>query len=282
MKRALAIFGLFLLTLPVAAANVRAPEIIRISAGLFYYGSDRAEREYAYSLDEAAYGHTVTRDQQWYENEAPKQIMGLPGFAISKNLVTNADYAQFVLETGHPAPSVDPATWASYGLVHLYERTVKFQWQNNKPPPGRLNHPVVLVDHRSAEHYAKWLSAKTGAVWRLPTAMEWEKAARGVEGRIFPWGNKFIAEYLNSDDKGPFDTVPVGRYPNGVSPFGMLDAAGEVFEWTSTEAANGRFVVKGGGSWDDKGCGVCRPAAWHTRPADLKHILVGFRLVKKE
>ena len=58
----------------------------------------------------------------------------------------------------------------------------------------------------------------------------------------------------------------------------MLDAAGQVFEWTATPARRGRFIVKGG-SWDDKGCGVCRPAARHSRPEDIRHILIGFRLV---
>jgi formylglycine-generating enzyme required for sulfatase activity len=61
----------------------------------------------------------------------------------------------------------------------------------------------------------------------------------------------------------------------------MLDAAGQVFEWTATPAGRGRFVVKGG-SWDDKGCGVCRPAARHGRPEGIRHILIGFRLVHDE
>ena len=72
----------------------------------------------------------------------------------------------------------------------------------------------------------------------------------------------------------------MGRFPEGASPYGLLDAAGQVFEWTATPASGGakRFVVKGG-SWDDSGCGICRPAARHSRPGALKHILIGFRLV---
>jgi formylglycine-generating enzyme required for sulfatase activity len=85
---------------------------------------------------------------------------------------------------------------------------------------------------------------------------------------------------LNSADSGPFDTLPVGTFSNGASPFGTLDAAGQVFEWTATRAGSGRAMVKGG-SWDDKGCGVCRPAARHSRPLALKHILIGFRLVRE-
>jgi formylglycine-generating enzyme required for sulfatase activity len=72
----------------------------------------------------------------------------------------------------------------------------------------------------------------------------------------------------------------VGRFAAGASPYGVLDAAGQVFEWTATADGAERFVVKGG-SWDDKGCGVCRPAARHSRPQSLKHILIGFRVVRE-
>jgi formylglycine-generating enzyme required for sulfatase activity len=128
--------------------------------------------------------------------------------------------------------------------------------------------------------YAAWLSQQTGAVWRLPTEVEWEKAARGSDGRYFPWGRGFNPQLLNSHDRGPFDTVPVASFPDGASPHGMLDAAGQVYEWTATPAGSDRYIVKGG-SWDDKGCGVCRAAARHARPAKLKHILIGFRLVRE-
>ena len=98
----------------------------------------------------------------------------------------------------------------------------------------------------------------------------------------FPICNDWDPEGLNSHDTGPFDTLPVGGFAAGASPFGLLDAAGQVFEWTVTATASGqgRFIVKGG-SWDDSGCGVCRPAARHGRPARLKHILIGFRLIRE-
>ena len=199
---------------------------------------------------------------------------------ITKNLITNAEYQKFVEATGHPAPGVDKETWDGYGLIHPWERTRRFAWINGVAPKGRGDHPVVLVSKADAEAYAGWLSRASGKPWRLPTELEWEKAARGVDGRRFPWGNGFSSQLLNSHDAGPFDTEPVGRYPEGASPFGMNDAAGQVFEWTATPAGKGRAIVKGG-SWDDKGCGVCRPAARHARPVDLKHILIGFRLVSE-
>jgi len=84
---------------------------------------------------------------------------------------------------------------------------------------------------------------------------------------------------LNSHAGGPFDTPNVGRFEHGASPFGVLDGAGQVFEWIAKPVAAQRTWVKGG-SWDDKGCGVCRPAARHSRPIGIKHILIGFRLVR--
>ncbi len=259
---------------------VPVPEVVRVPAGPFVMGSDRAEREAAYRLDEAAYGHSRTRQWRWYENEPPRHREETGAYFITRTPITNAQYAAFVRATGHPAPDVDPETWRGYRLIHPYARTRRHAWHRNEPPPGRARHPVVLVSQADARAYARWLSEVTGASWRLPTEREWEKAARGTDGRRFPWGDVFDPGRLNSHDAGPFDTVPVGRFPEGASPFGVLDAAGQVYEWTATPAGEGRAIVKGG-SWDDRGCGICRPAARHGRPLELKHILIGFRLVRE-
>ena len=282
----LAALVLLALWLPQALA-FDAPETLVVPAGAFVMGSDRAEKEAAYLLDEAAYSHSRTREWRWYENEPERHEVVLPAFVITRHPITNANYAAFVAETGHPVPDVDPATWQGYGLIHPYDRTRRHAWADGKPPPGRAAHPVVLVSHADAKAYAAWLSEKTGRRWRLPSEAEWEKAARGNDGRRFPWGDRWVPARLNSHDAGPFDTLAVGSFPQGVSPYGLLDAAGQVFEWTDTPlsgeptetaAERRRYLVKGG-SWDDRGCGVCRPAARHGRLADLKHILIGFRLV---
>lgn len=262
------------------AASVPVPEVVEIPAGPFIHGSDGPEREAAYRLDERGYGHSVTRERGWYDDEAPRARATLPAFAITRTVITNRQYAAFVRATGHRAPDVDAATWKGYGLIHPYTRTRKFAWTEGGPPAGREDHPVVLVSHGDAVAYAAWLSAVTAWRWRLPSELEWEKAARGADGRRFPWGDAFDPRRLNSHDAGPFDTVPVGSFPGGASPFGLLDPAGQVFEWTATPAGAGRYRVKGG-SWDDKGCGICRPAARHGRPAAIKHILIGFRLVRE-
>jgi formylglycine-generating enzyme required for sulfatase activity len=267
---------LLLLAITLPAASAPLPALIEIPAGTFVSGSDRAERDYAYALDEAAYGSPVTRKQQWYEGEHSRGTATTSAYTIMATPITNAQYAAFVMATGHRAPDVDPRTWQDYSLRHDYPATRRFAWRDSKQPAHRDRHPVVLVSRADAEAYARWLSKTTGHRWRLPTEAEWEKAARGTDGRYFPWGNTFDPERLNSADHGPFDTIPAGSHTGGASPYGMLDGAGQVFEWTADRGNDGKAVVKGG-SWDDKGCGVCRPAARHTRSSNLKHILIGFR-----
>lgn len=266
---------------PGAGAQDWLPRVIEIPAGPYIAGSDEAEREAAYRLDEAAYGSPITRQYGWYARDRPRHTVITGAYGITATPITNRQYAAFVKATGHPAPDVDRKTWASYGLRHPYARTRRYAWTAARPPAGREDHPVVLVNKSDAEAYAQWLSRRTGEHWRLPTEDEWEKAARGTDGRRFPWGDAFDPLRLNSHDAGPFDTLPVGSFPKGASPFGLDDAAGEVYEWTATMDGQGRAIVKGGGAWDDEGCGMCRPAARHTRPVDLKHIIIGIRLVRE-
>jgi len=280
VARATALGAAMLVGLSAAAGDLR-PATLQVPAGAFVAGSDRAERDAAYRLDALAYGTPITREQGWYESERPRGPEMTRAFAITRTPITNRQYAAFVAATEHRAPEVDRATWEGYGLIHPWSRTRRYAWADGRPPPGREDHPVVLVSLADARAYAKWLSERTAKRWRLPTELEWEKAARGSDGRVFPWGDAFDALRLNSRDAGPFDTTPVGAYPAGASPYGLLDAAGQVYEWTSSAAADaGRAIVKGG-SWDDRGCGVCRPAARHTRPVALRHILIGFRLVRE-
>jgi formylglycine-generating enzyme required for sulfatase activity len=274
----LAALALVLATAACAAGGELTPELVAIPAGSFITGSDRAEREMAYALDEVAYGHSRTREWKWYESEPARGPRRTKAYRITRTPITNVQYAAFIAATGRRAPDVDPETWAGYRLIHLYERTRRHAWRDGRPPAGREDHPVVLVSHGDAVAYAAWLSETTGRTWRLPSEGEWEKAVRGTDGRAFPWGGEWDPARANSHDRGPFDTLPVGSFADGAGPFGLLDGAGQVFEWTATPGGQGRFVVKGG-SWDDSGCGICRPAARHARPAEIKHILIGFRLV---
>jgi len=263
---------------PLSAQPENGGDWVTVPAGDFLSGSSRVQVEQAYQISAAGYGHDRVRQNGWFDHEKPLQKRYLPAFRIQKMPVTQRDYARFIAETGHRVPFVDAATWQSYGLVHPYKRARAYNWAANTPPAGKKNHPVVLVTVSDAEVYAAWLSRKTGRKLRLPGAEEWEKAMRGTDGRLYPWGDDYDASRLNNTDQGPFTTMPVGSFPQGASPYGVLDGAGQVYEWTATKQGEHRRVVKGG-SWDDHG-GVCRPAAWHTRPQQLKHILIGFRLIE--
>jgi serine/threonine-protein kinase len=109
--------------------------------------------------------------------------------------------------------------------------------------------PILIVNYFDALAFAKWRGQKDGFEYRLPTAMEWEKAARGVDGRIYPWGDHFDATFCNMKDSSNQRPVPkpVGTTTTDVSPFGVLDMAGNIVEWTSTPESSGsdRMTLKG-------------------------------------
>lgn len=148
-----------------------------------------------------------------YDSEKPRHKLTLPDFRISKYPVTNAQYARFVAATDHPVP------------VH---------WWGNTPSPERLTRPVLNVSWHDAQAYCAWLSQEQGELVRLPTEAEWEKAARGTDGREYPWGNDFNPQLCNMGDTGIGDISPVGIFPQGASPYGCLDMSGNVWEWTSS------------------------------------------------
>ncbi|WP_308251124.1 SUMF1/EgtB/PvdO family nonheme iron enzyme [Streptomyces anulatus] len=142
----------------------------------------------------------------------------LDAFLIDQFPTTNADYARFVAATGHRPPQHWPGgTW----LASLRD------------------HPVVWVTWHDATAYAAW-SGKA-----LPSARQWEKAARGSKGRRYPWGNEPTAAKCNVAEAGIGTTTPVSRYQSGVSPYGVVDLCGNTWEWCSTESEPGRFDLKG-------------------------------------
>ncbi|MFL7837849.1 MAG: formylglycine-generating enzyme family protein [Candidatus Promineifilaceae bacterium] len=111
---------------------------------------------------------------------------------------------------------------------------------------AKSGHPVVYVNYHDAVGYAEW------AGMFLPSEEEWEKAARGSDGRMHPWGDKWRDGCCNTDEAGIGTTTPAGRYsPQGDSPYGCVDMAGNVWEWTESwfDAAKARRVVRGG-SWN--------------------------------
>ncbi len=242
---------------------------VYVPAGEFLMGSTREEREYAYELDDE-----VTRTYGWYERETRRKANAGP-FCIDRNPVTDAQYKKFIDETRHAEPSISPDAYQRQGfLVHSYEKVKEFLWKEGSFPAGQENHPVALVSLDDAKTYCAWKGEKMGRNYRLPTEAEWEKAARGTDGRIFPWGNEWNSNYLNSGKRFG-STTPVNRFPAGRSPYGLYDMVGNLFEWTATPWDDKNFVLKGC-SWDDLP-GTCRAAMRHGRPPQTKHILIGFR-----
>ena len=175
-------------------------------------------------------------------------------------------------------PHISEAEYLRQGfLVHPYAEVVPYLWLNGRFPAGTDRHPVVLVSRDDTVAYALWKGQQDGATYRLPSSLEWEKAARGTDGRAYPWGAKWRPDASNAAPTGLNHTSPVDAFPGGRSPYGTEGMGGNVFEFTSSDDPDGRTVMKGCG-WDDLP-GFCRAAYQHTRAAGSRHILFGFRLV---
>ncbi len=182
-------------------------------------------------------------DKQANDDEKPQHEVDLDAFWIDKFEVTNALYKKCVDAGKCSAPNDSKAyTRSSYYGNSTYD-----------------NYPVIYVSWNDAKTYCEW----TGK--HLPTEAQWEKAARGTDGRIYPWGNTFDKNLLNSSDGSKGDTTAVGSYPSGASLYGALDMAGNVWEWVAdwydanyyknSPARNpkgpdsGQYRIVHGGSW---------------------------------
>lgn len=139
--------------------------------------------------------------------DRPRHQVSLPAYRIDKYPVTNAQYARFVAATKHRPP---------------------LHWENGKIPPGLELHPVTMVSWYDAASYAEWAGK------RLPTEQEWEKAARGVQGNRWPWGERMDVKRLNTY-YNIGSTTSVLRFVDGASPYGVMDMAGNVSEWTADD-----------------------------------------------
>ena len=249
--------------------------MVAIPEGRYVNGSTPEERAVALEDLQAVAGEDASRAQKRFEHEADRRSAQLPAFRIDLMPVTQAQFAEMVSIEHLAAPTIDEAGWKAQGLPHDYASEVaRFAWSAGKPPDGREDHPVVLVTWSEADRYCAWRGALRGDKRRLPTADEIEKVARGEDGLAYPWGNTFEADKLNSAVKGVGDTMPVGSYAAGASPYGVLDVAGNVFQWTST-ADGDEMVIKGSG-WDSLP-GVGRGASFDRRPKAVRDVVVGFR-----
>lgn len=185
-------------------------------------------------------------------DEGPQHTMKLDAFYMDKYEVTNLQYHKFLQSTGRKAPQ---------------------HFVSGKTPPGKVDHPVVYVSYFDAKRYCEWAGK------RLPDDKEWEKAARGTDGRTYPWGEEFSIERVNSPVRWANleligDTTPAGAFDGGLSPYGLHDTSGNVWEWTTSryeaypgnkrqsENYGGNYRVLKGGSWWDCSfyqCGISAP-----------------------
>lgn len=155
------------------------------------------------------------------EAVAPAHPVKVADFYLDRWPVTNADYKAFIDATNHPVPN--------YHV--LWCNTAGYNWdpETRMYPAGKADHPVVLVTWADALAYATWANK------RLPTEAEWEFAARGLEGRRWPWGNKFGPNRCNTTEAGQNGTSVVGKFsPQGDTPESVIDLVGNVWEWTNS------------------------------------------------
>ena len=222
--------------------------MIMIPGGDFWMGTKKSDavkiaKEYGYHLS-------------WISSEIKEKETSLPSYWIDKYPVTNSEYLKFCEATQHRTPQ---------------------DWDNGKPLQSRLNHPVTMVDKADATAYAEWAGKS------LPTEAQWEKAARGTDGQIFPWGNKFKKNACNWNRIGLNNetTTEVNTFANGVSPYGVWDMCGNVMEWCADGPGVGSAFLKGG-SWITSSIFGLRVAAHDNSGSDLNvSEFYGFRCIKK-
>jgi len=184
-------------------------------------------------------------NQKAFEDEKPQFTFNIPyDFLIARFPVTNEQFDNFVKATSYSTLAEQEGFgWTWNGTE--WEKTKGASWKHPRGSPttidGFSKHPVVQLAWVDGLAYFEWLvsefgkEVRSGLVFRAPTEAEWEKAARGIDGREFPWGNEFNPKYCNSHEEKLETTTPVGSYsPQGDSPYGVCDMAGNVWEWTAS------------------------------------------------
>ena len=183
------------------------------------------------------------RDPHAKENEKPQHRVHVNAYYLGKYPITNEQYAVFVKATGHREP---------YG------------WEDGRFPQEKYNHPVVNVSWTDAVAFCEWAARLSHLPIRLPTEAEWEKGARGTDGRIYPWSNSWRSGVCNTEEMNIGGTTAVNRFPQGRSPYGAFDMIGNVWEWTSSLYKDYPYRANDGREQHDEQAGhVVRGGAWY-------------------
>lgn len=210
--------------------------------------------------------------REWFakQHETPRRRMFIPGFYIDVFPVTNEEYIRFVDDGGYHRQEL----WDEEGWMYIRQYGIASpDSRGNCRDPERGRRPVCGVNWYEASAYAGWVGK------RLPTSYEWERAARGTDGRTFPWGNYWDASRLNSYERGLCDTTPVGSFESGISLCGCHDMSGNVNEWTVDLLFDDERGLMRGGTWSTRG--------WHCRCSHRcgsgklhRNPTIGFRCAK--
>jgi formylglycine-generating enzyme required for sulfatase activity len=255
-----------------ARSDAAQGRMVRVPGGPAVLGSTKTERAQA-RLD---YGKGA--GPELFEDETKARRAYVHDYLLDEVPVTSEQYAEFVASCGVLPPDAETLSqerWAalaeSFALSWPYAQVAARLWSAQQPPVGRERHPMVLVSQDEAGFYCAWRGS------RLPTEEEWERAARGPSGSIYPWGERYDAYRANIPPIGKRDTTEVGALPIGDSPEGFSDMGGHVFEWTETPwpGRPGFVVVKGNG-WNGRP-GYGRGAARTSLPVQMRDLNLGFR-----
>jgi formylglycine-generating enzyme required for sulfatase activity len=232
-------------------------------------------------------GGQVTLGQGGYLMD--RATFALEPFVMTRFPVTNAQYAAFIAAGGY----AERMWWTERG----WQMRERENWTEARFWTDRdwnqADCPVVGVCWYEALAFCRWLSTQTGRAITLPTEQQWQRAAQGDDGREFPWGNDEPDELRCNWNRVEDGTTPVTRYPDGVSPFGVMDMSGNVWEWCLTGWESGRTDDEGrelrvlrGGSWSSDSPISLRAANRNASdpnarlsPAYRNHVTVGFRCV---
>jgi formylglycine-generating enzyme required for sulfatase activity len=194
-------------------------------------------------------------DDQIDDDEKPPHTLDIPyDYWVGRTPITNERYEAFVRDTSYQT-NAEKEGWAWVWMVKekSCEEVEGANWRHplgsNNDLGDLANHPVVSVNFHDARAYCEWLNLQTSAdlpegyQFRLPGEAEWEKAARGPDGRLWPWGNHFEPAFCNSNEGGPDAVIAVGAHaPQSDSFYGVSDMCGNIWEWTTTLWGNERYV----------------------------------------